>query len=101
MNNDSRWRLPALYNPRQALGALNLLKPRSNLDTRMNFFSVRVVDGWKVIPSEIRMVKKCASGQEEIQGPQAQPRGALGENDGEGDRATTPTRATCLCHGPT
>jgi hypothetical protein len=42
---------------RQATGLLNLLKPRANLEVRGNFFSVRVVDEWNVIPSEIKMAK--------------------------------------------
>jgi hypothetical protein len=42
---------------RQAAGPLNLVKPRANLDVRSNFFSVRVVDEWKGIPTEIKMAK--------------------------------------------
>ncbi len=39
-------------NTRQTASLLNLLKPRSNLEVRVNFFSVRVVDVWTAILSE-------------------------------------------------
>jgi hypothetical protein len=42
---------------RQSTGVLNLRKPRSNLEVRANFFSVRVVDDWNVIPESIKMAK--------------------------------------------
>jgi hypothetical protein len=45
---------------RQATGLLNLLKPRTNLEVRGNFFSVRVVDEWNAIPSEIKKAKNPA-----------------------------------------
>jgi hypothetical protein len=41
----------------QAAGPLNLVKPRANLEARLNFFSVRVVDEWNAIPMEIKMTK--------------------------------------------
>jgi hypothetical protein len=44
-------------NTRQAAGPLNLVKPRANLEVRSNFFSVRVVDEWNRIPTEIKMAK--------------------------------------------
>jgi hypothetical protein len=44
-------------NMRQAAWTLNLVKPRENLEVRLNFFSVRVVDEWNAIPMEIKMAK--------------------------------------------
>ena len=33
---------------------LNLVKPRSNLEIRANFFSLRVVNLWNNLPSEVK-----------------------------------------------
>jgi hypothetical protein len=42
---------------RQAAGAMNLYKPRTRLDVRSNFFSVRTVDSWNSLPEEIKMAR--------------------------------------------
>ncbi len=42
---------------RMATGLLNLTKPRTKLEVRANFFSVRVVDTWNAIPDKIKMAK--------------------------------------------
>jgi hypothetical protein len=42
---------------RQAAGPRNLIKPRTNLEIRTNFFSVRVIDNWNLIPAEIKMAR--------------------------------------------
>ncbi len=42
---------------RQATGPKNLIKPRTNLEIRTNFFSPRVVDGWNAVPTEIKMAR--------------------------------------------
>jgi hypothetical protein len=44
-------------NTRQASGPRNLVKPRSNLEVRTNFFSIRVVEDWNAIPADIKMAK--------------------------------------------
>ena len=33
---------------------LNLVRSRCNLEVRRNFFSERVVDGWNIIPTDIK-----------------------------------------------
>ncbi len=40
---------------RQATGVMNLIKPRAPLETRANFFTVRVVDRWNAIPENTKM----------------------------------------------
>ncbi len=40
---------------RQAAGVMNILKPRSRLEVRGNFFSVRVADSWNSVPETIKM----------------------------------------------
>jgi hypothetical protein len=40
---------------RQAAGVMNILKPRSRLEVRGNFFSVRVADSWNSVPESIKM----------------------------------------------
>jgi hypothetical protein len=42
---------------RQAAGLMNLLKPRTNLEIITNFFSVRIIDKWNVIPAEIKIAR--------------------------------------------
>jgi hypothetical protein len=44
-------------NLRQAVGLLILLKPRTNWEVRIKFFSVSVMDDWNAIPLEMKMVK--------------------------------------------
>jgi hypothetical protein len=39
-------------NTRQKTGSLNLLKPRTNLQVRSNFCSVRILDDWNAIAME-------------------------------------------------
>jgi hypothetical protein len=40
---------------RQAAGLMNILKPRTRLEIRSNFFSVRVIESWNDIPVKIKM----------------------------------------------
>ncbi len=40
---------------RQAAGILNLVKPRTRLEVRSNFFSIRVVEEWNKVPENIKM----------------------------------------------
>ncbi len=42
---------------RQAAGLMNVVKPRSCLEVRSNVFSVRVADGWNLVPEEIKMAR--------------------------------------------
>ncbi len=42
---------------RQAAGLMNVVKPRSWLEVKNNFFSVRVADGWNLVPEEIKMAR--------------------------------------------
>lgn len=42
---------------RQSSDPLNLVKPRARLDIRQNFFSIRVVDKWNSLPSQIKSAK--------------------------------------------
>ncbi len=44
---------------RQAAGLMNVVKPRSRLEVRSNFFSVRVTDGWNLVPEEIKMARSA------------------------------------------
>ena len=37
--------------------SLNLVKPKSNLDVRRNFFSCRVVDRWNHLPAGVQGAK--------------------------------------------
>ncbi len=39
---------------RQATCPRNLIRQQTNLEIRTNFFSARVVDGWNVVPTEIK-----------------------------------------------
>ncbi len=59
MEKDQWFKLAAnsTVNTIQAARPLNLVKPRANLEVRLNFFSVRVVDEWNAIPVEIKMAK--------------------------------------------
>jgi hypothetical protein len=40
---------------RHAAGLMNLVKPRTRLEVRSNFFSVRTVDDWNALPENIKM----------------------------------------------
>jgi hypothetical protein len=40
---------------RQAAGLMNVVKPRTRLEVRTNFFSVRTADCWNHVPEEIKM----------------------------------------------
>jgi hypothetical protein len=42
---------------RQAAGLMNVVKPRSRLEVRSNFFSVRVADERNLVPEEIKMAR--------------------------------------------
>ncbi len=42
---------------RSAADPLNIAKPRGRLDLRLNFFSLRVVDGWNNIPADIKRAR--------------------------------------------
>jgi hypothetical protein len=44
---------------RQAAGLMNVVKPRSRLEVRSNFFSVRVADGWNMVPEDIKMARSA------------------------------------------
>ena len=37
--------------------SLNLMKPKSNLEVRRNFFSCRVVDHWNYLPTHVQEAK--------------------------------------------
>ena len=39
------------------LDSLNLVKPKSNLDVRKNFYSCRVVDHWNDLPGHVQGAK--------------------------------------------
>ena len=44
---------------------LNIIKPRSNLEVRKNFFTVRIADLWNAVPSDLKNVnvfKKSVAG---------------------------------------
>jgi hypothetical protein len=41
----------------QATGTLNLVKPRTRLEVRSNFFSIRVVEEWNKVPENIKMAR--------------------------------------------
>ncbi len=40
---------------RHATGLMNVVKPRTRLEVRSNFFSVRTVDDWNGLPENIKM----------------------------------------------
>lgn len=42
---------------RQAAGLMNVVKPRTRLEVRTNFFSVRTADCWNHVPEEIKMAR--------------------------------------------
>jgi hypothetical protein len=42
---------------RQATGAMNIYKPRTRLDVRSHFFSVRTIDSWNSLPVDIKMTR--------------------------------------------
>jgi ribonuclease P/MRP protein subunit RPP40 len=41
----------------QAKGTLNLVKPRTRLEVRSNFFSIRVVEEWNKVPEKIKLAR--------------------------------------------
>jgi hypothetical protein len=95
-------------NTRQAAGPRNLVKPRANLDVRTNFFSVRVVDTWDAIPTDIKMAKDQRKFLKNVQEPQTQLQGDYrcwqGVRDGRHQvkRAAGPhNRSTCPAEEPT
>jgi hypothetical protein len=63
-------------NTRQAAGPRNLVKPGVNLDVRTNFFSVRVVDTWDAIPTDIKMAEDLRKFLKNVQEPQMQLQGS-------------------------
>ncbi len=42
---------------RQAEDLMNIVKPRSRLKVRKNFFLVRTVNDWNNVPENIKMVR--------------------------------------------
>ena len=46
---------------RQSSDPLNLVKPRARLDMRQNFFSVRCVDPWNSLPTDVKSAKSLNS----------------------------------------
>jgi hypothetical protein len=35
---------------------MNLVKPRTRMEVRNNFFSIRVVEDWNIMPEDTKMV---------------------------------------------
>ncbi len=59
VNKDSWFQMAAdgAVRTRQAVGLMNLVRPRTRLEVRGNFFSVRVVEDWNSVPDEIKMAR--------------------------------------------
>jgi hypothetical protein len=47
----------SVSNDGQVIDELNLLKPKSRLEVRKNFFSCRVVDSWNSLPASVQGAK--------------------------------------------
>ena len=45
-------------NTRSQIDSLNIVKERSRLEIRKNFFTVRTADIWNAIPSDIKNIKQ-------------------------------------------
>ena len=43
-----------LQSTRLQTDPLNILKPRSNLEVRKNFFTVRIAELWNAVPSDLK-----------------------------------------------
>ena len=43
---------------RSQTDSLNIIKERSNLETRKNFFTVRTADIWNSLPSDIKSIRQ-------------------------------------------
>jgi hypothetical protein len=61
VNKDSWFQMAAsgAVRTRQAAGLMNLVRPRTRLEVRGNFFSVRVVEDWNSVPDEIKMARSA------------------------------------------
>ncbi len=46
---------------RQALGQMNLVKPRTRMEVKNNFFSIRVVKDWNILPEDIKMARSAGN----------------------------------------
>ena len=45
---------------------LNVIKPRSNLEVRRQFFTVRIADYWNAVPSEVKNVQNVSQFKRKI-----------------------------------
>ena len=66
----------ARRNTRSAADPLNIVVKTGQLDVRQNFFTIRVVERWNVIPAEIKAMESTSRFRARYRQPRAQTQSA-------------------------
>jgi hypothetical protein len=79
---------------------MNLVKPRTRLEVRSNFFSVRTVDDWNGLPENIIMSVLYGSSRSCISSIEASGPGRSSDGRSRDRKRQQPMIADSFCYGP-